>query len=60
MARISGEDRLVLEPPQARIVLDEGKSKMGTALEKNKDGAAVGQVDNAAQDMDLTDEETGG
>jgi gas vesicle protein len=45
---------------QARIVLDEGKSKMNTALEKNKDGATDGQVDNAAQDMDLTDEETGG
>ena len=43
---------------QARIVLDEGKSKMGSALEKNKVASTDGQEDSAAQNMDVAGEDT--
>ncbi|HSG18238.1 MAG TPA: YtxH domain-containing protein [Anaerolineae bacterium] len=42
---------------QARIVLDEGRSKMSSALEKDKAAAASAQEDNAAHDMDIAGED---
>jgi gas vesicle protein len=43
---------------QARIVLDEGKSKVSSAREKDRGMASDGQEDGAAQDSDVAGEDT--
>jgi gas vesicle protein len=56
-ARVRVHDTSGQVQEQARIVLDEGKNKMSTALERNKQASAEAQEEIAAEDMSAASED---